>query len=33
VECEMSKGSADGHGGAQNEIEGHKSRTRSADGD
>jgi len=33
VEFEVGKGSADVDGGAQNEIEGRKSRPRSADGD
>jgi hypothetical protein len=33
VEIEMGKGSADGHGGAENEIEGQKFRPRSADWD
>ena len=33
VVCEVGKGSADGDGGVQNEIEGRKSRPRSADGD
>jgi len=33
VEFEVGKGSADGDGGAQNEIEGRKSRPRSADVD
>jgi len=33
VEFEVGKGSADGDGEAQNEIEGQKSRPRSADGD
>ena len=31
--CEVGKGSADGDGGVQNEIEGRKSRPTSADGD
>ena len=30
VECGVCKGSDDGEGGARNEIEGHKSRLRSA---
>jgi len=33
VVCEVGKGSADGDGGEQNEIEGRKSRPRSADRD
>jgi len=33
VEFDVGKGSADGDGGAQNEIEGQKSTQRSADGD
>ena len=33
VECRVGKGSADGDGGAQNEIEGRKARPRSADRD
>jgi len=33
VVCEAGKGSADGDGGVQNEIEGRKSRPTSADGD
>jgi hypothetical protein len=33
VVCKVGKGSADGDGGVQNEIEGGKSRPRSADGD
>jgi len=32
VEFEVSKGSPDGDGGAQNEIEGQKLRPRSTDG-
>jgi len=33
VEFEVGRWSADGDGGVQNEIEGRKSRPRSADGD
>ena len=33
MEFKVGKGSADGDGGAQNEIEGQKSRPRSSDGD
>jgi len=31
--CRVVKGSADGDGGARNEIEGHKSRPKSTDED
>jgi len=31
MECRVGKGSDDGDGGVRNEIEGRKSRTRSAD--
>jgi hypothetical protein len=33
VECEVGKGSADGHGGVQNDVEGHKSWPKTADRD
>ena len=33
VVCEVGKGSADGDGGVQNEIDGGKSRPRSTDED